>query len=55
MALHTAFQSPIEDLLADGVADGTLRPVDDPGADAARTASTICDLLLDGPAAAVTR
>ena len=31
-ALRTAFHEPLERLLADGVRDGTLRPVDHPGA-----------------------
>jgi TetR/AcrR family transcriptional regulator len=75
LALQTAFHQPIEDLLAEGVNDGTLRRVDHPGAvalsifgaitvaglsvavegpskdpakDAARSAASICDLLLTG-------
>lgn len=31
-ALRTAFHAPLEDLLAEGVSDGTLRRVDHPGA-----------------------
>lgn len=75
VALQAAFHLPIEDLLAEGVSDGTLRgvnhpsavalsifgaitvaglsvavegPSDDPAKDAARTAASICDLLLNG-------
>ncbi len=75
VALQAAFHQPIEDLLAEGVTDGTLRgvnhpsavalsifgaitvaglsvavegPSDDPAKDAARTAASICDLLLNG-------
>ena len=75
MALQAAFHQPIEDLLAEGVSDGTLRkvahpggvalsifgavtvaglsvavegPTNDPAKDAARTATSICDLLLNG-------
>ncbi len=32
LALRAAFYEPIEQLLAEGVADGSLRPVPDPGA-----------------------